>query len=359
MASASAPRVPSGAADRERDESLLMLQLSLVACEAPAMQGLAVLGAFVVLVAAGCSASPLEAPRTPPADAHPTEICVLRTGHDGGSPLQSPGPAGGDATYVVRDNGKLVATVGQGYFCYAAPPGAHHVTVEVGPRSATIDVTLAPGERVFLQQSLSGEGVALARLSEAAPVAAPSAPPSPPVPVPPSPTPSPPASPPRRRPDGLVYGVDAGAGLASSNTTPATQATASFAALGSILIGIWPSDFLLLTGRIDASLLNGAGVADLAVHFGIFPGAASSALRNFMFFVDGGAAVPISTSSGPSNGPPIAGLARIGVGWQRWHVGPALVGPLLCGQIVRATGEEYAAVLGGITASLDTQAGSK
>jgi hypothetical protein len=318
------------------------------------MQGLASLAVFAVVFAATRLACAEEAPRAPAADARPTEICVLRAGQEGG-----------EATYVVRDNGKVVATVGQGYFCYAAPPGAHQVAVERGAQSAAIDVTLTPGARVFLQASLSGEGVALARLFEAAPVSTPSAAPAavtsasaPAPPLPPSPLPPPPL--PRRRPEGLVYGVDAGIGLGSTRNAPATRATASFAAFGSLLIGIWPSDFLLLAGRIDASLLNGAGVAIIAVHLGLYPGAESPGLlRNFMLFADGGAAVPISGTSGLSNAPPIAGAARIGVGWQRWRVGPALVGPLLCGQIVRAAGEADAAVLGGLTASLDSLARPK
>jgi hypothetical protein len=321
------------------------------------MQGLAALGAVAFVFVAGCISPPpaVDAPRTPPAPpvyAPPTEICVLRAG-----------TAGGDATYLVRDNGNLVATVGQGYFCFPAPPGAHHVAVEVGARSATIDVTLAAGERVFLQQSSSGEGVALARLSQAAPVSSPSTAPTPGVAAAPDAKPSiqaPPSAPPaapRPRPDGLVYGVDVGIGLASSRVAPAQVATPTFAGLASVLIGMWPTDSFLLAGRIDISLLNGAGVADVAAHLAIFPGTGrSGSLRNFMFFADGGAAVPIaSQSTGLQSGPPIAGVGRIGFGWQVWHVGPTLLGPLFCGQIVRASGEAYAAMLGGLTATLDSQ----
>lgn len=154
----------------------------------------------------------------------------------------------------------------------------------------------------------------------------------------------------------MVYGIDAGIGVASSRLNPAPQATPSFTALGSILIGFWPNDSTLLGGRIDASLVNGSGVADIAAHLAIFPGTARSGpLHGFLVFADVGAAVPISSGSGLSTAPPIAGMGRIGFGWQRFHIGPALVGPLFCGQIVEASGEAYAAVLGGLTASLDTQ----
>ncbi len=269
----------------------------------------------------------------------------------------------GDASYALRDNDLLIATVGQDYFCYAASPGLHRVKVEAASRSATVEVTVAASQKVFLQQSLSSASLALTRLADAAPSPAAAAPPPPPAPPPsPAAAPPPPAPPPSRRPrpEGLAYGVDAGIGLASSRTTPATQATGSFAALGSALFGIWPSDYFLLSGRIDAALLNGEGVADLAVHVALYPGADRSGWRrDFMLFVDGGVAVPISVGAGVSNVPSVAGVARIGVGVHRWQVGPALIGPLLCGQIVRAPGEAQAAVLGGITSSLTFSSSGK
>jgi len=305
---------------------------------------LAALAASAVLLAAAPSLA--EAP----VEARPGEVCVLRGGPAGGSPAEP--------SYALRDNGTLVATVGQDYFCYAALPGAHRITVEAGARSAAIALTVSAGQRTFLQQSTAGDGLALTRLSEAALA------PSPVVTVAPAPPPpaAPPAPPrallegPRPRPDGMVYAVDAGIGLASSRTAPAKQTATGFAALGSVLIGIWPSDVLLVAGRLDASLLNGAGVAALSLHLGLFPAAGRAGWRrDFTVFVDAGLATPIAESSGASTAPSLAGMGRIGVGVPRWRVGPARLGPLLCGQIVRSSGEADAAVLGGVTAFLGSQ----
>ncbi len=269
------------------------------------------------------------------------------------------GQAAAPTSYVVRDNGNLVGTVGQDYFCYGATAGPHRVTVEAGSRSATVELTVGASQRVFLRQSLEGEVLTLARLSEAAlppaPVVAAAGPPPPAPPSPPPPPPLPPSGA-RPRPDGLVYGVDLGIGLASSRFAPATQVTPAFAGLGSILIGTWSTDFLLVAGRLDASLLNGNGVADLAVHLGLFPGAGLPGWRrDFTLFVDAGLATPIATGSSTSTAPSLAGMARIGVGFQRWRVGPTVLGPLLCGEIVRSSGEADAALLGGITGSIAPQ----
>jgi hypothetical protein len=333
-------------------------------CQAPRVQRLAVLVAWALVFTVGRTEALAEAPLAPPPPigARPAEICVLRAGGLVGEPGRgSPNPsgqassqAGGQASYVIRDNGNLVGTVGEDYFCYGAPPGPHRVTVEAGSQSATIEVAVAPSQRVFVRQSFEGDRLALARLSEAGPQSAPVAgPPPPPPPPPPSPF-LPPGV--RPRPESLVYGIDLGVGLGSSHLAPTTQATAAFAALGSIVIGTWATDFFFIAGRLDATLLNGGGVGDLAVHLGLFPGAGRYGWRrDFTLFVDGGIATPFALSSTvTTTAPSVAGMARIGVGLQRWQVGPTVLGPLLCGQIIHSSGEADAALLAGITAIISS-----
>jgi hypothetical protein len=115
-----------------------------------------------LLLAGGCSSYAVVTPATPPVDARAevrpdiAEVCVLR--------LPDAAPAGAAATQVVHDNGQLAgATVGPGYFCYEARPGAHRLTTEVGVYEETLDLVLSPGERRFLQQSfVRRKGVSIA-----------------------------------------------------------------------------------------------------------------------------------------------------------------------------------------------------
>jgi hypothetical protein len=332
-----------------------------------------VLGRVAVLAAAfvgvGCIGAYVETPRTPPVDpaaSVPRDgavICVLRRVLGGG-------------THLVRDNGRLVGgTSGKGYFCYRARPGAHRVTSQVGDSTAALDLTLGAGERVFLAQGYHGEDVELARTPEAAArtevgrlpfealvsfsepvmpatdvaIAAADVPPPPSSELPRAAL-APPA-PPRRRPTGFAYGLAAGLGAGVARTAPATQTTGGFAALGSLWAGVAPSDLLVLGGRLDLSLVNGASAADLARHVAVFPaGERSGWQRDVMVFADGGLRMPTSTD--PSSGDAHLGAAaRLGLGWEGWRLGPVVLGPFAAGQITRGAGESDGAVVVGVGAS--------
>jgi hypothetical protein len=319
------------------------------------------LGSAALLLAASCSSYTVATPQTPPVDPRAAvppdaaEICVLH--------LPSTAPASTPVTQIVHDNGRLAgATVGAGYFCYPVRPGPHRVTSEVGIYAETLDLVLAPGERRFVQQAyLDREGVSIAPMPEpdarvALPrlpfqqlVSAPEPVPSPSAVAAEAPLPDVPPEPPRRRPFGMVFGAAGGLGLASARTSPATRATGGFAALGSFDVGLPVTDLALLALRLDAAFLNGTTIADLTLHLAVFPGAARPGpVSDLMIFADGGARIP--TSGTMASG--VTGVARIGVGWERWNVKSAVVGPFLCGQVARGGGEADAAVLAGVGASL-------
>jgi hypothetical protein len=333
--------------------------------EARPLRGLAALGAPLVLLTAGCFPYTIDMPGTPPVDpsaavrADAAEVCVIRTSVAGG-------------TQVLRDNGQLAgATLGKGYFCYGARPGAHRLTSEAGSTAVTVDVVLAAGERVFLRQSFGEEAelvrvrepearAALGRLPFEQLVGAPEPVLSPQalagaaadLPAPPPPGPPPPASPPRRRPSGLAYGLAAGLGLGASRAPPATETTSGFAALASIWAGVPATDSLLLAVRIDLSLAGGAGRSDVLLHLAWFPGAARSGkVADFMIFADGGVRLPTAVGSGPGD-PRVGGAGRLGIGWEPWSLGPVVVGPFLSGEMSRGGGESDAALIGGLGASL-------
>lgn len=321
------------------------------------MRALAGLGASALLLSTGCFSYTIDTPETPPVDARAAvrpdaaEVCVVRTSLAGG-------------THVVRDNGQLVgATMGQGYFCYGARPGPHRVGSEVGAKTAAIDLALSAGERVFLRQAYELEEVTLARMPErearaamdhlhyqrlvaaAEPVLAPPALASAAADLPPPPPPPPSSVP--RRPAGLAYGVVAGLGLGSSRVAPQTKTTAGVAALGSIWAGSSVADLLVIAARFDASLVNGAAVADVALHLAFFPAAdRPGPARDFVVFADGGVRPPTSAGSH------FAGVGRLGVGWERWRLGPVMVGPFLAGQVACGEDGSDAAVEGGVGASL-------
>ncbi|WP_159398075.1 hypothetical protein [Sorangium cellulosum] len=97
------------------------------------------------LVMSACSAYRLheaEMPGAPPRGAG--RICVLRSSASAWA-----------ATFVVRDNGRLVgATRGGTFFCYFAGVGRHHITSESdGTDEAT--VVVADGRRYYLEQDTS------------------------------------------------------------------------------------------------------------------------------------------------------------------------------------------------------------
>ena len=327
------------------------------ACKAPPVRALAWLGAPALPLVAGCFSYTVDLPQTPPVDARAAvrpdaaEVCVVRTSLAGG-------------THVVRDNGQLVgATAGKGYFCYEARPGLHRVVSQVGENVATLDIALSGGERVFLQQSYDLEEASLARFPEREaraamaplhferlvaapePVLAPSDLAAAAAELPASPPPPPPSSE-RRRVTGLTYGVDVGLGLGSARLAPRTQATASFAALGSLWAGLSASDVAVIAVRIDGSLVAGSGVADAALHVALFPAAdRSGPAHDFMVFIDGGLRLPAA-------GAPVEGMGRVGAGWEPWRLGPVVVGPFLAGQIARGGGDADAAVIAGMGASL-------
>jgi hypothetical protein len=322
------------------------------------VRALARLGTSALFLVTGCFSYTVDLPQTPPVDARAAvrpdaaEVCVVRTSLAGG-------------THVVRDNGRIVgATGGKGYFCYEARPGLHRVVSVVGEERATLDLALTGGERVFLQQSYDGEKAALARLPEREaraamgplhyerliaapePVLAPSELAAAAADLPESPPPPPPSSSERRRVTGLTYGIDAGLGLGSARTTPATAATASFAALGSLWAGLSASDVAVIAVRVDGSLVAGSGVADVVLHLALFPAAdRAGRAHDFMIFADGGVCPPAA-------GAPIEGVGRLGFGWEPWRLGPVVVGPFLAGQIARGGGDADAAVIAGMGASL-------
>jgi hypothetical protein len=329
------------------------------------MRGLAGLGAPLLLVTSGCFPYTVDTPRAPPVDPSAAvrpdaaEVCVIRTTVPGG-------------THVLRDNGHLVgATLGKGYFCYGARPGGHRLASAVGSSTATLDLVLGAGERVFLRQSF-GEEAELARVPEPEartalvrlpfeqlvgapePVLSPqaladAAADLPAVPPPASP---PPVSAPRRRPSGLAYGLAAGLGLGASRVPPATQTASGFAALASIWAGVPASDFLRLALRVDLSLVDGAGRSDVLLHLAWFPGAQRSGkVADFMIFAEGGVRLPTAVGSGPGD-PQAGGAGRLGVGWEPWSLGPVVVGPFLSGEIARGGGESNGALIGGLGASL-------
>jgi hypothetical protein len=153
-----------------------------------------------------------------------------------------------------------------------------------------------------------------------------------------------PPAPPPRPPLGVVLGAAGGLGLASARSYPATSTTGGIAAFASLRAGLPVVDHAVISLRLDAAFLNGATVADGTLEAAIFPGTA----RYLMIFADGGIRIPTGVATAPG----ATGVGRLGVGWERWRLGPTVVGPFLCGQVARGGGEADAAVLAGLGASL-------
>jgi hypothetical protein len=318
-------------------------------------------GALAAICAAGCAPYVIASPSKPPVDpaalvpADAAELCVLRTTVPGG-------------TGVVRDNGHVVgATRGSGYFCYRARPGAHGIATWMGGDSATLDVVVAPGERVFLKAALVGGLVELTRVP--APDAVALLPTLPfqqvvsgPEPVlsssalaEPSADSAPPPDAdlrPRRRPSDLSYGAALGVGVGVARVPPATQPAPDFSALGSLWVGIPPSDYVFLGLRVDLPYVGGAGRTDVLVHLAVFPAAERAGwARDLMVFADGG--LRLQTLLGASaSGSQIGGAGRVGLGLERWRLGPVWLGPFVSGDMARAGGEDDAAVFAGVLASV-------
>lgn len=99
------------------------------------------------LVLAGCTSYRLSTPpetalgagSPPPPGA--AKVCVIRTA-----------VVAIAMTFPTRDNGMLVgATSGPTYFCYAAEPGEHEITVEADEVEVA-RLTAEPGKSYFLEQ---------------------------------------------------------------------------------------------------------------------------------------------------------------------------------------------------------------
>ena len=112
--------------------------------------------------AAGCTAYRTARPEAPPINAlgRPpsslAQLCVVR-----------PGWGARVVTLTVHDNDKLVgATNGPSYFCYFAEPGQHRIVSSIADQGIldpprALALTVEPGGRYYLQQSVSPAGHSL------------------------------------------------------------------------------------------------------------------------------------------------------------------------------------------------------
>jgi hypothetical protein len=324
------------------------------------MNGLARLLLLASLSASGCVPYALETSQSARVNPDLTvrgtvsQVCVVR-----------PAAAGPRTTSEVRDNGRLFGSIqGSGFFCYEVLPGPHHVTVEIAPQVAAVDVTLVAGRRVFLRQS-SGEGrvavdllpepearAAIADLRYASLTLPPGEAPAV-LFAGPERAPAPPPLPPQQRGDGLAYGAAAGLGGGISRAMTARRPSAAFAALGSIWVGLAALDLFLVGLRIDAGVA-GQGLDDVTLHLAWFPGARGSGpVRDLKVFGEAGIGGPLSFDSGLTFGQNgVAGIGRAGVAWERWRIRGASIGPFVAVHAARGGGLDHTAVLAGLGVSI-------
>jgi len=162
-----------------------------------------------------------------------------------------------------------------------------------------------------------------------------------------------PASP-QRRPDGVAYGAAAGLGGGLGRAASAINPSPGFAALGSIWIGYSALDLVLVGLRIDVGLVGSGGTGDVALHLAGFPaGRSRGPIRDFLLFADAGIGGPVSLSNGLSFGAGgVAGIGRVGVGWEGWRIRSAVLGPFLAAETERGPNITQTAALTGLWLSL-------
>jgi hypothetical protein len=165
------------------------------------------------------------------------------------------------------------------------------------------------------------------------------------------PPPPPPAEPPptgrqQRRPDGLVYNVQAGLGVGGTRVGARTNVATGFAADAGLVVGLSGWDWIIGGLRVDAGTVNSDSLGSLGLHLAVFPGAnGTGPVRDFAFFADAAVGGALASPAGTKSS--AVGLGRIGVYWERWTLATVAIGPYLAGQISRGSNESQStAVLG-------------